>query len=769
MKLFILAFLLGVCSIYGIHHITATEIIILWCVILTYSICFGYWARVVRHYLIMLGFLTGMLWVMLIAYIQLSKQIPDNLQNQPIVVVGNIVSLPDKQNYETSFLFKTEKIKNAASKKLLKLAWYQSSSILHVGEKWQLLVKVKKPHGFANPGGFDYEKWLFAEKINATGEVLPGKDNQLISANKQFLSIDSIREYLLGKMQNNLQGKPLAEMIYALTVGDRNGMTPGEWLVLQRTGTAHLMAIAGLHIGLVSGMLFFLVNFLWRRSSFLCLRIPAQVAAGVSSLLTAFIYSALAGFALPTERAVIMLAVMLLGIIFRRPIFSWHSLLIAMFVILILDPLSVLSDAFWLSFCAVGSIAYAMNGRIHGRNKWKDLIKLQWVVSLGVLPLTLLVFHQGALLSPIMNAIAIPWVGFIVVPFSLLACAIVPFSTFLAHILWVIALKNLQWVWAILAFTSHYSWVAWQENLSGIQLFFAMIAVILLLSPKGFPCRYLALFLLLPLFFIPRDKVLEGQVKFTLLDVGQGLASVVETAHHVLIFDTGPKFSPTFDTGSAVVLPFLQAEGIRNVDKIFISHGDNDHIGGVWSLIKNIPIQEIDTSVPQLFIPISQHLTISACQAGEHWQWDNVDFQVLYPPLHVLNCGNNCSCVLKVTAEKQSILLTGDIEKPAEDYLVEHEESLLHANILIAPHHGSKTSSSIDFVKAINPEFVFFPVGYFNRFHFPSTSVIQRYQNLHIRMFSTADDGAVSVLLDGKELKPEGYRQKNPEIYSNIR
>jgi competence protein ComEC len=746
MKPFILTFLLGICSIYVISYINIFSIVIPLGIALISFVCFKKY-KLIK--LILSGFFFGVFWINLNFYHQIKEEVSPAIENKPIIIQGKIDALPDKKLNETTFLFKTKDQK-------LALAWYQSVPILHVGEEWQLNVKLKKPHGFENPGGFDYKKWLISENIQGTGEIISGKNNQLIAYQHHFFSVNQIREYLLEKMQMSLAGQPLSEMIFALTIGDRNDMSSDEWLVLQRTGTAHLMAIAGLHIGLISGMIFFLIDFLWRRSTFLCLRIPSKIAAGISSLIIALIYSALAGFALPTERALIMLAVILFGMILRRPLVVWHSVLMAILVILILNPLSILSDAFWLSFCAISSITYALSGRLGVRNKWKELGKLQWVVAAGVFPLTLMIFNQGAWLSPLLNAIAIPWVGLIVLPLSLLACAVVFFSPSLAHLLWLVALKNLQWVWIVLSFFSHQSWVSWQPNLSSIDLFFSSIAIFLLLSPKGFPGRYLGFFLFLPLLFVIHDKVPEGNVKFTLLDVGQGLASVVETAHHVLIFDTGPKFSPIFDAGIAVILPFLHYYGINHVDKIIISHGDNDHIGGVWSLIKNISIQEISTSVPERFDQIKS-IKITACQRGDEWIWDQVDFQILYPPVHELACGNNCSCVLKITAGQRSILLTGDIEKPAENYLVSNEKSFLTSSVLVAPHHGSKTSSTPDFIAAVNPKFVFFPVGYLNRFHFPSSIILQRYQSLHIPAFSTAEEGAITVMLDGKSIRPEGY------------
>lgn len=746
MKPFILAFVLGICSIYVINHINIFTIIIPLGIALFFFVSLKQYNFIK---LILSGFFCGIFWINLNFYHYIRKEISPTIENKPLLIKGMIDSLPAKGLNETTFLFKTKT-------QTLKLSWYRAAPILHVGEEWQLTVKLKRPHGFENPGGFDYKKWLISEGINGTGEVLADKHNQLIYYPHHFFSADQIREYLLKKMQLSLAGKPLADMIFALTVGDRHEMNSDEWLVLQRTGTAHLMAIAGLHIGLISSMVFFLIDFLWKKSIFLCLRIPSKVAAGVASLIIAVLYSVLAGFSLPTERAVIMLSVILLGAILRRSLIIWHSILVAIFVILVLNPLSILSDAFWLSFCAVSSITYALSGRLGIKNKWKELGKLQWVVAIGVLPLTLIIFNQGAWLSPLLNAMAIPWVGLVVVPLSLLGCVIVVFSANFAHLLWLVALKNLQWVWIILSFFSHQSWISWQPNLSPIDLFFSSISIFLVISPKGFPARYLAFFLFLPLLFIARDKIPEGEIKFTLLDVGQGLASVVETTHHVLIFDTGPKFSSTFDTGAAVVLPFLHYYDINSISKIIISHGDNDHIGGVWSLIKNIPIQEISTSVPDKFEKIKS-IKITACQQGDEWSWDQVDFQILYPPPHKLACGNNCSCVLKVTTHQKSILLTGDIEAPAENYLVANEKSLLRSTILIAPHHGSKTSSTSDFIAAVHPEFVLFPVGYLNRFHFPSSSVLERYQALHIPSFSTAEEGAISVMLNDKAMRPKGY------------
>ncbi|MDH5256757.1 MAG: DNA internalization-related competence protein ComEC/Rec2, partial [Gammaproteobacteria bacterium] len=313
----------------------------------------------------------------------------------------------------------------------------------------------------------------------------------------------------------------------------------------------------------------------------------------------------------------------------------------------------------------------------------------------------------------------------------------------------------LEFLWLIMSYLANLPFAQWNQ-FSPITwtLVPGVVGVMLLLAPKGFPARFLAIFFLLPLFLVKPEKPEEDQFNFTLLDVGQGLSAVVQTQNHLLVFDTGPRFSSGFDTGDAVVLPFLRSIAVDKIDVIIISHGDNDHIGGLQSLLKNVPVEEILTSVPEL---ISNHKS-EACLANRRWEWDGVLFEIINPQSleaygRSRKSGNNRSCVLRVSSGDNAVLLTGDIEKPAEKNLLKNNAEILASTILVAPHHGSNTSSTSAFIQQISPDYVFYPSGYRNRFGFPKQKVRDRYRQYGIKEAVTSNTGAINILMDRKSIE----------------
>jgi len=488
----------------------------------------------------------------------------------------------------------------------------------------------------------------------------------------------------------------------------------------------------------------------------LCLLVPAQIAAAYAAIIVACIYSALAGFALPTQRAVIMLTIFMMALILRRSLVSWYPFSLALLLVLILNPLSVLDSGFYLSFFAVAALLVA--ARTSKRHRFFRWTMPQLIVILGVAPWTLYYFHQFSLLSPIANIITIPIVGFVIVPLCLISCVCFCIhASGVAIIFLNIAEKIMAFAWWVLASLAHYSFASIAVGyFPAWKLILSLMIVFILLSRLNWIYKILAIFLV-PVLAIKPSSIQNGDFNFSLLDVGQGLASVIQTRHHVLVFDTGPKFSRDFDAGSAVVVPFLQSQGISTVDMLVISHGDSDHIGGAAAILNSLRVSSIRTSVPALFHQARY------CLAGQHWQWDGVNFEFLYPDQKHLGLDNNSSCVLKVSNAFGSVLSTGDIQSMAENYLVFHQKDKLASSVLVAPHHGSKTSSSEIFLEAVRPQAVFFPVGYLNRFHFPNTLVVDRYQGLGVKMLSTADCGAILLSCrKDKVLAPVCYRQTLP-------
>ena len=437
-----------------------------------------------------------------------------------------------------------------------------------------------------------------------------------------------------------------------------------------------------------------------------------------------------------------MVCVAMLAILRQRFVPPAQVLSQSLLIILILDPLSPLSAGFWLSFAAVAVILYGMTGRLARASHWRSLLNMQWLIVLGLLPLSIGLFQQASLVSPMTNLLAIPVVSFVVVPLTLLSCALLFIYEPLADSLLHLAAGVMQLLWQGLELASSWSFSQLPLAASPLAIGLAVLGVILLLSPRGIPARSLGMIFCLPLFFPIAPRPQQGHVWLSLLDVGQGLAVVVQTQQHTLVYDTGPKFSDSFDTGAAVVAPYLRHAGVAKLDMLMVSHGDNDHIGGAASLLRSFPTDRILSSVPA-----QVSTTATLCQAGQHWQWDGVQFSVLHPKADYVprrRRGNNRCCVLRIKAGNGSVLLTGDIEKEAEQQLLASDQSL-RTDVLVVPHHGSRTSSSRDFILAVAPRMVLFPVGYHNRYHLPSQKVVQRYAQLAIPAFSTADSGCLSL------------------------
>jgi competence protein ComEC len=751
-------FLIGICIPTRFEHLAnATEIIFLSAAAFGLFFLYKMTRRVFLKWIFIV--LLGTLWLTVFSEYQSHWQLLPNLEGKNVMMQGTIQSIPEKRLLSQSFEFQAKNLTiNAVEEPvnaLLALSWYKPYPSLKVGDEWQLQVRLKRPHGLSNPGSFDFDQSDFFKGIRAKGYVVNGSANQLLYSNKSHDIVGRVRQRLDAAVQKHLGDNPMTGIIRAVTVGDKSGITQAQWTVFQRTGTNHLIAISGLHIGLVSGLFFALVNFCWRCFPRLCLRMPSIRVAAFAGILAAFIYSALAGFEVPTQRALIMLIFFMGSLLFKKRLRPWHAWSWAMIVVLIVNPLNVLSPGFWMSFIAVGGLIYGLSGRLQEHGLWWKWGRAQWVMTLAIMPVTIIVFQQASLVAPLANALAIPWVGLIVVPLSLVACFF-SFSWTISSVLFYVASKAMQGFWFVLKTLSSFPEVAWLHAMPNLYILtITVFGVFILLSPKGLPGRMLGALCLLPLIFYQAPRPAMNDFSLTLLDVGQGLSSVIQTKNHVLVFDTGADYGDGFNMGSVVLIPYLRDRGITHLDTLVVSHGDNDHIGGAASLLQQFPAKQVFTSVPDRFktiLPASSALSL--CLSGQSWVWDGVSFQFLFPVPSLLGLDNNSSCVLKISNGTHSVLLTGDIEKPAEEYLVAHEKNDLSADILVAPHHGSKTSSTPDFIEAVNPKIVLFPVGYENKYHFPSSSVVARYQAMGVQAYDSSHDGAISFELSQASALP---------------
>jgi competence protein ComEC len=709
-----------------------------------------------RHYFLLFA-VAGLLVTWFQCYQLIDNRLDKSLYGQTLTVSGQVISIPQQNDQRVRFLFKPDKLTPALPHKI-RVSWYRPfADNLAVNQNWQLKLRLKPAVGLSNPGSFDYEKWLFQQGIGAVSYVKPSDTNKLITSSNRH-SIDTVRHKLANFITLTLDESETSALLVGLTTGMRTSISSHQWQTLSNTGTSHLLAISGLHIGLAAVIGFYIFKWLWQLKSSNLLLIPAKKCAVIGAIIFATAYAALAGFSVPTQRALLMLLVVSISLLMNRSIKASHILATSLIIILTFDPLAILSAGFWLSFAAVAIIFFTFSHRHPPvARPW---LKIHCVIAIGLTPFLLLFFNQTSLITPLANFIAVPVISFIVVPLSLAASFSWLFSPQLTSLLFTIADITLSHLWVLLDKLSVLPFATWSPT----QLPFAywlivLLGIILLLMPKGFPAKWLGLLGFTPFIFYQAPRPNDGEFWFTLLDVGQGLSTVIVTKNHTLIYDVGEKISPQFDMGAHIVVPYLNSVDINHIDKLIVSHGDNDHIGGLHSLAQQKNIGQILSSVTEK-IPKA-----SSCHQGQQWVWDNVLFQVLHPRLTDQLSENNFSCVLKVSNKTGSVLLTGDIEKQAENLLIERQQDLT-STLLIAPHHGSNTSSSYPFIRHVNPQSVLIPAGYMNRFNFPHPKVIQRYKTQNIPILSTAQSGAIEYRFNKQGLQgPIRWRQHSQKIW----
>jgi competence protein ComEC len=727
------------------------------------------------------AFLAGLAWTLIFAAARLSDELPRALEGRDLLMDGVIEALPEKRADGMRFEFEVVEVLQPSPAHVprhIRLNWHRPLLAPSAGERWRLRVRLKRPHGYFNPGGSDQEQWLFAQNLRAVGYVREDAENRRLAEAVAWRAPQAWRQGLRARMAEVLAGHPMAGAIEALVMGADDEISREQWEVFKSTGTLHLIAISGAHISLVAGLVFWLAQRAWARWG--SLRISPPKIAALAALTAAAGYSALAGFAIPTQRALLMIALVMPALIRQRNLRPARTLALALFAVSAYDPPAVLSPGFWLSFVAVALIVSALSERqpaphrptpeelenarpaaraLAGlaraaRTEALELWKINWHIFLGLAPLTLFFFQRISWISPLANLLAAPLIGLLLTPWCLLGALLLTFHPPAGGFLLRAAADLLQAFWPVLDSFARFADASLRPEATptGLQpllawrapappwwtLIFALPGAFLLLAPKGMPARWLGWVLLLPALTVHPPKPAEGDFRLTLLDVGQGLASVAETRNHILVFDAGARYPGGFSLGEAVVAPFLRERGAEKIDALIVSHGDNDHIGGAFALIERFRIDAAYSSVPQqLPWPGAQ-----ACRAGQSWEWDGVRFEMLSPIVH-LGSDNDGSCVLKIASAKGSALLTGDIESLAERILVERAPEKLQAEVLIAPHHGSNTSSTAEFLERVRPRYVLIPAGYRNRFRFPHPKALARYAAIGAQVFDTAKAGAI--------------------------
>ena len=751
----------------------------------------------------------GFVWAAGFAHWRLTEELPAQWEGRDVEVIGVIASLPQPFERGVRFEFETETrlTPGAVVPRRLLLSWYggygagemQDVAQVRAGERWRLNLRLRKPHGNANPHGFDYEAWLLERGIRATGYVRPGAGKRAGGADAVNLrlepfvwsvgtAVDRTREIIRARLLAAMPDAPYAGVIVALAVGDQRAIDSSDWELFARTGVSHLMSISGLHVTMIASLAAWLVLLLWRRSEALTLWLPAAKAAAAAGAIAALLYCLLAGWGVPAQRTLYMLGVAAWAL--WRGWFGSGSrvLAIALGIVCLLDPWAPLAAGFWLSFGAVALLLLAGNTR-HVRSaadasstagggtaggaarslnlRWLSLaVRAQLAITLGLTPLTIALFGQVSLAGPLANALAIPVVSFIVTPLAL-AAAVFPFDAVatLAH--WVT-----QALMAYLEWLNGFEWAVWQRARPPLWAILSAVAgACWCLIPWPLAWRVQGAVWMMPLVFLPAPKPAAGDLWLTVLDVGQGLAIVARTREHTLLYDAGPRYSPDADSGNRVVVPFLRGEGVNYLDGMMITHDDIDHSGGALSVLRAVSTGWVSSSLAPSH-PVRQAAPDArACTAGQRWEWDGVMFEVLHPRAADYEAlgkapkrDNAMSCVLRVTAHGRSALLTADIEADVEHLLVANGAPLASA-VMIAPHHGSKTSSTAALLQAVQPATIVVPVGYRNRFRHPAPEVLTRYGDTGARVLRTDAGGAVTLRFGSAGIDVEAWRERRARYW----
>ena len=680
----------------------------------------------------------------------MNARLPYALEKQDILVTGTVMDLPHAQEDSTRFDFTIATAQFDGNpvpvRGHVRLSWYASRQhappTIVPCTTWRLRVRMKRPHGLVNPGGMDFERSALQKGIIATGYVREDPANAVLA---EGACVDGVRARISNAIVAALPDDAhAARLLRALSVGDERALDERDWQIVRATGIAHLIAISGFHVGLAAVFGALLVRFVWWLFPSLGLRLARPLAEAAIAFPAALAYGALAGFGLPTTRTLLMIAVVAGWRLLRRGGGFGEGFGLALAAILMIDPLSVLSAGFWLSFAGVALLAWTLVHEAGWRGHLKEIGVAPLLMTLALLPLTVWFFGQASLVAPLANLVAVPFVSFVIVPSDLVACALLFAWPWAGQALLHVCAHLVDALWWLLAHLA--AWPAAMQYLPESSLLaFALACAgsVWLLAPRGVPARALGALLLLPLCF-PRTVLPEkGAFRATVIDVGQGLSVLVRTRSHALLVDAGARYPSGFDLGEAAVVPTLHALGVTHLDRMIISHGDNDHAGGAVSVLLAYPGTPVWGGEPARGpVPMQQ------CHAGQQWQWDGVAFRMLRPPAPVTVKGNDAGCVLLVTGSGGRLLLPADTSSNVESDIA----GAVPAGpplVLVVPHHGSKTSSSIEYLRALQPVFAVASTGYLNAYHHPAAEVVARYDALGIPLLDTPSVGAVRMAFPG--------------------
>ncbi len=688
------------------------------------------------------GLLIGFAWATHSGQSALDLRIAPVQSGQDLRIAGVIVDLPRTDLQPPRFDLMPDPGSTVAGR--VRLSWYNAAPTIIPGQRFEGTVRLRAPRGLENPGGFDYGRYALAQRLAATGYVREGALSEP-SAVSLGARLDRLRASISDQIEQQVADRQLAGLLRALAVGDQRGLDDDSWDVLRVTGTGHLIAISGMHVGLVAAFGAWMlagVYLVWPR---LALRIPRLTLCAFGALAAASAYSLLAGWSLPVQRTLVMIVVVLLARMLKRQVSLPQSLLLAAVVVLIWDPLSVLGAGFWLSFIGVAGLMWALPDAHRRRGIASSFGRAQLAMSLGLLPITIAFFGQGSLVGPIANLIAVPWITFVIVPLLLLAVLTLGVVPALGQGLLKLAALILQPLWRLLEWMTELPGASWYfAEPSAWAILLALFGAVWLFLPRGAPMRALGLLMFLPLL-VPRLPIIDdGDARISMFDVGQGLSVLVQTRHHALLFDAGARSRSGFDMGEVVVVPGLRALGVRQLDRLVLSNLDADHAGGREAVLRAFPMAAVQIGIDSDPAP--------RCEAGGAWDWDGVHFEFLHPPEFFPDKGNDSSCVLRVQAGQGVALLTGDIGQVIESALLRTDSAKLRAHLAFVPHHGSRSSSSDAFIAATGARWAFNSAGRDNRYGHPHPEVRARWQDSGADWIASDEAGFSTIQLNRLDL-----------------
>ncbi|TLU67623.1 DNA internalization-related competence protein ComEC/Rec2 [Thalassotalea litorea] len=664
----------------------------------------------------------------------------------------------------------------------IRLTWYRADKALYQGQQVHLKARLKPAHGFANPGSFSYQRWLLSHAIVAKGYVQQGD----FEANRTDHATISYSQRILEALKRIIDDPQVRPLMLALALGYRQEFETEHWQVLQNTGTAHLMAISGLHLGIVATLGY------WLGRAFLFL-LPIKVfyqrwvffvPIGCSILL-ALTYGQLSNFSTPTIRAMIML-VLFWGIrLSHGKVNMLRWALLGIFLVIVQSPFSLISTSFWLSFCALFSILVLVFWALQtSGNGWLArvwlFIKLQFALSLLLIPVNLLLFAQSPLLPWLANVWILPWFSLLLMPMLLLMTLLALVSETLSLWLAKLCTWQLSFIWEQLIWLSdlEFSVLHSSDFLLILGFCCSLLFISYLLQQSTIvKMRLTGCFVVIILFIGLYQGSLGQELKkhsmsdwtINVLDIGHGLSVVIERNGRAMVYDTGASYGRGQSLAQSVVHPFLRTQGLANPDYLVVSHSDNDHAGGLSYFLKQLPPEKLVANIRAKEL-LGQHhprqgteLIINPCLQNSMWEWQQLTVTVLWPKEWRWQ-ENEDSCVLLVTDGRHNLLLTGDIPSAVETTLIPRLKGI-NIDILIAPHHGSKSSSSQAFIDAIRPQQVIFSTGYLNRWNMPSDTVTSRYQNVGARMHNTADSGMIKMTVTDQKVFVSHYRQQMAPLW----